>query len=187
MRTQRPGESALLLLDVVEMLAAAGVPYAVVGAMAAAVHGAVRASLDADAIISLPAHRLGELLPACRAAGLDVEIRHGDAEDPIAAVLAVGDAFGNRVDLLSGLRGLDRGAFTRACEVAFQGATLRVIGREDFIAMKAFAGSAQDLADAEAVLAANPGSVDSKLLEQLAVGFGAEAAAAVGALLRRLA
>jgi hypothetical protein len=187
MRARQPGESALLLLDVVEVLAGAGVPYAVVGAMAAAVHGAVRASLDADAVIGLPAHRLGELVPACRAAGLAVELREGDADDPIGAVLTVGDAFGNRVDLLAGLRGLDRGAFARAGEITFQGATLRVIGREDFIAMKAFAGSAQDLADAEAVLAANAGDVDRALLERLAGGFGPEAAAAVAGCLRRLA
>jgi hypothetical protein len=50
--------------------------------------------------------------------------------------------------------------------------------------MKAFAGSPRDLADAEAVLSANGGDVDRPLLEALARGFGPEAAAALGALLR---
>jgi hypothetical protein len=63
-------------------------------------------------------------------------------------LLAVSDAFGNRVDLLAGLRGLDEEAFTRAVNVPFHSETLRVIGKEDFIAMKVFAGGAQDMEDA---------------------------------------
>ncbi len=53
MRTRGPGESALLLLDAVDLMATQRIDYAVVGAMAASVHGAVRASLDADAVLSL--------------------------------------------------------------------------------------------------------------------------------------
>ena len=41
------------MADVAELLAKQGVRYAVIGAMAAAVHGVVRASLDADAIVAL--------------------------------------------------------------------------------------------------------------------------------------
>ena len=48
MRTRRSGESALLLLDAIEVLAREQVGYAVVGAMAASVHGVLRASMDAD-------------------------------------------------------------------------------------------------------------------------------------------
>ena len=53
MRASAPGQSALLMADVAESLARHGVRYAVIGAMAAAAHGVVRASLDADAIVSL--------------------------------------------------------------------------------------------------------------------------------------
>lgn len=49
MKARGPGESALLLLDVVAVLTKAGTAYAVIGAMAAAVHGAIRATTDADA------------------------------------------------------------------------------------------------------------------------------------------
>jgi hypothetical protein len=38
--------------------------------------------------------------------------------------------------------------FERCVDVAFSGATLRVVGREDFVAMKCFAGGPQDMADA---------------------------------------
>jgi hypothetical protein len=53
MRTDAPGQSALLMLDVADVLVRQGVSYAVIGAMAAAVHGVVRASLDADALVLL--------------------------------------------------------------------------------------------------------------------------------------
>lgn len=58
MRAQRPGESALLLLDAIDSLSRSGVSYAVVGAMAASVHGVVRASMDADAILALHSDEL---------------------------------------------------------------------------------------------------------------------------------
>jgi hypothetical protein len=48
MRASGPGESARLLLDVVDVLAARSIDYAVIGALAASLHGAGRASLDAD-------------------------------------------------------------------------------------------------------------------------------------------
>ena len=51
MRTDAAGQSALLMVDVAEILSARGIPYAVIGAMAAAVHGVVRASLDAGALL----------------------------------------------------------------------------------------------------------------------------------------
>jgi hypothetical protein len=53
MRTNRSGESALLLLDVVDLLAVQKIEYAVIGALAASVHGAVRASMDADVVLSI--------------------------------------------------------------------------------------------------------------------------------------
>jgi len=41
------------MADVAELLAEHGVRYAVIGAMAAAAQGAVRAGLDADAVVAL--------------------------------------------------------------------------------------------------------------------------------------
>lgn len=53
MRASGPGESALLLLDVVDVLDARKIPYAVIGATAATVYGAMRASMDADLVVSI--------------------------------------------------------------------------------------------------------------------------------------
>jgi hypothetical protein len=59
-----------------------------------------------------------------------VENKLDEIQNPIAALLALEDAHGNRVDLLIGLRGLDRTALQRSIVVPFQGATLTVLGRE---------------------------------------------------------
>jgi hypothetical protein len=167
------------LLDAIDVLREVDVHYAVIGAMAASVHGVVRASMDADAILALTTSELPDLERRFRAHGLKTELRHGDSDDPIAAVLAVTDSFGNRVDLLVGLRGLDPGVFARTLEVAFQGEQLRVAGREDFIAMKLFAHGPQDLVDAAFALAAGAGTLDMELLERLAARYGPETLAAL--------
>jgi len=183
MRTQRAGQSALLLLDAIEVLTREQVGYAIVGAMAASVHGVIRASMDADALLSITTAELGNLQMRFKAAGFATELRRGDMEDPIAAVLALRDSFQNRVDLLVGLRGLEPEAFSRAIAVAFQGASLRVIGIEDFIAMKVFAGGPKDIADARHALLAAKASIDTNLLLRLAARYGRSAAGELKKLL----
>jgi hypothetical protein len=134
--------------------------------------------MDADAVILLPAHRAAELDRECRAAGFISELRHGDPDDPIGAVLSLGDEFGNRVDLLLGLRGLGADAYSRAAVIPFQNCQLRVVGREDFIAMNLFAHGPQDLIDAEHALLGLE-VPDLELLRKLAAACGAETLAAL--------
>jgi hypothetical protein len=71
MRTRRAGQSALLLLDVIAVLRSEVVEYAVIGAMAASVHGSLRASADADALLSVTVSKLANLSrgSACLLAG----------------------------------------------------------------------------------------------------------------------
>jgi hypothetical protein len=176
MKTRGPGQSALLLLDVVEMLEAEDIAYGVVGAMAASIHAAIRATTDADALLSVSVQRLRRLEKAFGEAGLTTELRRGDAADPIPALLTVGDGHQNRVDLLAGLRGLDPDAFGRCIVVAFAGRKIRVIGREDFIAMKCFAGGPQDVDDARSAVKAAQEPLDVDLLRRLTRRFGRGAA-----------
>ena len=176
MRTLRAGQSALLLLDAVAVLKREAIEYAVIGAMAASVHGALRATADADALLSVSVSKLAGLSRTFRKAGFDTELRRGDADDPIPAMLVVSDAHGNRVDLLGGLRGLDQQLFSRAVEVPFSGEILRIVGREDFIAMKCFAGGPQDIADASLALRSAMELVDLDLLRRVTRRFGRNAA-----------
>ena len=184
MRPTGVGQSALLLLDAIAVLTSERVDYAVIGAMAASIYGVVRASLDADAVLSLGQHKQSDLERTFRAAGFQTELRLGDADDPIPAVLQLTDRFENRVDLLVGLRGLERDAFARVVEVQFQGVALRVIGREDFIAMKVFAGGPQDRSDAKSAITAAGGHLDLALLRRLTQRYGRAASDSLERLLR---
>lgn len=172
MKATGPGQSTLLLLDVAKVLVKENIAYAVIGAMAAAVHGAIRATTDADALLSVTLSRLGTLKKAFKRAGFESELRLGDAEDPIPALLLLRDRHGNRVDLLAGLRGLDPDAFSRLIILPFQGSTIPVISREDFIAMKCFAGGPQDIADAEIALRLRDAEVNIELLRRVTRRFG---------------
>lgn len=57
------------------------------------------------------------------------------------------------------------------------------MGREDFIALMAFAGGPQDLADASAALIAAGPAIDMPLLQRLTGRYGRDAAAALEKLL----
>ncbi len=185
MSATRPGQSLLLLLDVVARLDEQHIEYGVVGALAASVYGTVRATIDADALVSMSPSRLAGLQKKLRKAGLVATLRRGDSDDPIPALLAISDQFGNRVDLLGGLRGLDPEAFKRTLQVAFSGTTLRIIGREDFIAMKCFAGGPQDIADAQEAIKVSDSPIDLDLVRRVTRRFGRPAADALEGLLAK--
>jgi predicted nucleotidyltransferase len=176
MRAKASGESTLLLVDAVHVLRTAQVDYAIIGAMAASVHGVIRASRDADALLSITAAALPGLERSFKAAGFITELRHGDADDPISAVLTLHDEFENRVDLLVGIRGFDPQAFSRTIDVPLDGESLRFVSLEDFIAMKIFAGSPQDVSDATTALEVATEPLDINLLRQLAKRYGADSA-----------
>ncbi|MGE3828967.1 MAG: hypothetical protein AB7G76_15100 [Steroidobacteraceae bacterium] len=171
------------MADIAGLLEARGVRYAVIGAMAAAVHGVVRASLDADAVVALHVREAQALRQALIEEGFEAAVRTGDADDPIPGLLEIKDRHGNRVDLLLGLRGMDPELLTRTRQVRLGDATLEFVSREDFIAMKAFAGGPVDLEDARAVIDLDPGTLNLELLRRLAQRFGRDAARAVEQLI----
>jgi hypothetical protein len=178
-----PGQSLLLLLDVVVLLDEQRIAYGVVGALAASVYGTVRATTGADALVSVSAAKLGSLEKTLRKKGLTAKLHRGDIDDPVLSLLAISDRFSNRVDLLGGLRGLDPAAFERTLAVPFSGRTLRIIGREDFIAMKCFAGGPQDMTDAQEALRSAGRRIDLDLLRRVTRRFGRPAADALERLL----
>jgi hypothetical protein len=182
-RATRAGQSALLLLDVVDVLVSQEIDYAVIGALAASIHGAVRASMDADAVVSLGLNAAQRLQQLFEAMSLQTELNRGDAEDPIPGLLRLSDQFGNRVDLLIGLRGMETDAYSRTLVVPFQGTALKFIGREDFIAMKVFAGGPVDIADATRAITAAGTSLDKTLTRRLAARYGRDASTALSKLI----
>ena len=112
MRTQRAGQSALLLLDVVQILQQENIGYAVIGAFALSAHGVVRGSTDVDALLCTTPGRLAKLRTLFDRADFRAELRRGDADDPIPAMLVLHDGYNNHVNLLGGLRGMDPAVFS---------------------------------------------------------------------------
>ena len=185
MRAKGPGQSALLLLDVIGVLNALRVPYAIVGAMAASFYGVVRASLDADAVVSLRAGRVdvNTLVERIEKAGLKNTYRTGDFREPIGATLRVEDPFNNRADLLMDIRGMTDAAFARAVDAHVRKVKVRMIGLEDFLAMKLFAGSPKDLSDAAGALAVSSRTLKLALLREVVQPYGRDASQRLRALL----
>jgi predicted nucleotidyltransferase len=129
-----------------------------------------------DVLLFTTSQRLAKLRTRFDRAGFDTELCRGDADDPIPAMLILSDSHNNHVDLLGGLRGMDPAIFSRIVEVPFMGVDLRIIGREDFIAMKCFAGGPQDILDAQSAYRSAQGPVDLDLLRAVARRFGRHAA-----------
>ena len=78
--------------------------------MAAAVHGVVRASLDADAIVALQVREAQALRQSLIEEGYEVVLRTGDVDDPIPGLLEIRDRHSNRVTCCSACA-----AWTRNC------------------------------------------------------------------------
>ena len=66
--------------------------------------------------------------------------------------------------------------FSRTMKIPFMGLTLRIVGREDFIAMKCLAGGPQDLIDARSAYRNAPGPINLDLMRTVTRRFGREAA-----------
>lgn len=176
MRTSQPGQSALLFLDAAEILQREKVAYAVTGAFALSVHGTIRGTMDVDAVVHASTRQLASLRKMFERAGFQTELRRGDPDDPIPAMIVLRDTYGNQVELLGGLRGMDPEVFSRTLEVPFLGATLHFVGLEDFIAMKCFAGVPQDILDARDAYVGAQRPVDLDLLRAATRRFGRAAA-----------
>lgn len=174
MKIQGPGESALLLLDVIKRLNQYDIPYAVIGSFAASFYGLVRASLDVDAMVSAKGReeKMEQLVTTLEQSGLRVEKRSPDSADPVRGMICVQDQYQNRVDLLTGIKGMPEDFYTRVTTAVFMGASVQIIGLEDFIAMKIFAGGLKDIQDATGVLKVSSEKMDLALLKRLTSSYG---------------
>ncbi|MEA2081127.1 MAG: nucleotidyltransferase [Elusimicrobiota bacterium] len=172
MRAKNYGESLLLLLDIADELNNLKIPYAVIGAAAVSVYGLPRASLDADAVIQIERGEENKFCIALKKKGIVTELRKGACDDPISTVIKAKDKYGNRVDLLSGIRSVKHDIFSRAKKVKFRKDFLTVTAPEDLIVMKALAGSYQDIEDIKGIIQVWGKKLDKTLLREIIAGYG---------------
>lgn len=131
------------------LLNAHGVPHALIGAAALAAHGVARSTYDID-LLTTDTRVLGRgLRTALDHEGVTVDIRWGDAEDPLAGVVRIETAGDRPVDIILGKHEWQ----TRAVERADHGPEgAPVVRPRDLVLLKLYAGGAQDLWDVRELL-----------------------------------
>ncbi len=142
------------LLDrVTAILDRAGVPYAVIGAAAMATHGVARSTHHID-LLALAGSCLDRALWAPLAnAGVSVSVTRGDAADPLAGVVRFQDSGKRPVDLVVGRHRWQARVLERARPAVVQGSRVPAAQARDLVALKLFAGGAQDAWDIAQLLA----------------------------------
>lgn len=162
---------AALLRSVVAALDAARVPFMLTGSLAAAYHGAGRATMDIDLVIDPTAPQLRALVRSLAGAGTYVS---GDAAEE---ALAHRSMF-NVVDTTSGwkadlivrkIRAFSETEFARRQPTEYEGCPLWVASVEDVIVAKLEwarqSGSARQLEDVAALVRIHAGRLDRPYLE----------------------
>lgn len=161
-----PDKTLALAEQVSKMAVGLGIPTALIGAAALAVHGYARGTQDIDLAAAVPPDALRRLREAAQVAGLRAELRLPDEDDPLGGVLVVSaseDEDHNPTDVVEVVNFLNllRPSANPAAEaiarsVRLEGLQLRCVAMADLVALKLYAGSRRDLADIVEVLAHNP-------------------------------
>ena len=140
----------MTLLDRVgASLDAEGIPHALIGAAALAAAGVARSTFDIDLLTGDPRVLREEIWTRLRAAGVFVEIRRGDADDPLGGVVRLELAGERPVDLIVAKHAWQSRAVERAGRV---GDGPAVVSPPDLILLKLYAGGTQDLWDIRELL-----------------------------------
>jgi hypothetical protein len=136
---------------VMSHLRGADVPHAIVGAAALAAAGVVRSSLDLD-LLTLDERVLDRpFWTVLAVGGVQIDVRRGDLDDPLAGVARVTAHSERPVDVIVGRYGWQQRAIERA-RVLPTGE--HVVLASDLVLLKLYAGGAQDLWDIQQLLAA---------------------------------
>jgi len=121
-----------------------GIAHALIGAAALAARGVARSTYDID-LLTTDARVLNpNTWDSLRADGANVDIRRGDADDPLGGVVRIDAETDRPVDLILGKHAWHGRAVTRAEHVP--GGPPVVLAR-DLVLLKLYAGGPQDLWD----------------------------------------
>lgn len=137
---------------VMAALQGAGIPYALIGAGALAVHGVTRATFDFDLLVLDSSCLRPDFWASLESGGVSVEVRKGDLTDPLAGVVRFKRAGEGHVDVVVGKFQWQRRILDRAVLRAVAEANLPVVRADDLILLKLFAGGAQDAWDIQQLL-----------------------------------
>lgn len=165
-----------LLAEVSRGLAARGVPHALIGAGALAVHGVSRSTFDLDLLVT-DASVLAEGAWSALGAGVSVDARRGDPEDPLAGVVRLSREGSRSVDVVVGRGAWQAALLARAPVTALGEVTLPVVTPADLVLLKLYAGGPQDAWDVEQLLAVTDRAATARSVEAVLPRLPAAAAA----------
>lgn len=140
-----------LLARVVQVLQERQIPFALIGAAAMAAHGVSRSTFDTD-LFSVGAPALDDgMWRGLAADGVDVDVRHGDEDDPLLGVVRC--VHGEQaIDLVVGRSAWQREVIARAAPTHVFSLDLPIVLVEDLILLKLYAGGIQDRWDIQQLL-----------------------------------
>jgi predicted nucleotidyltransferase len=134
-----------LLGIVTDLLRARGTSFALIGAAAMAIHGVSRATTDIDLLVVDP--RVLDREHWTGSPAVDVSIRPGGIDDPLAGVVRVRQGSAAPLDVVVGNARWQADIVAAATPTGVLGLTLPVARRADLILLKLYAGGPQDIAD----------------------------------------
>jgi len=145
-----------LLNRVGDLLSTASVPHALIGAAALAVRGIARSTFDIDLLTTDTRVLRDDWWTPLIADDVTVDVRRGDADDPLAGVVRITTPGERPVDLVVGRHAWQTRAVERAERMA---GGPPVVTALDLILLKLYAGGAQDIWDVRELLR-QPGAED---------------------------
>lgn len=134
---------------VMSALDARGIAHALIGAAALAAAGVARSTLDLDLLTVDPRVLDQAGWAALRDAGVEVEVRRGDSDDPLAGVVRLSMTGERPVDIILGRHAWQGRAVDRAQQLP---SGFRVVMPRDLVLLKLYAGGTQDLWDIRQLL-----------------------------------
>lgn len=158
-----------ILARVVAELTAASIPHCLIGAGALAAHGVARSTIDLDLLVADPACLAPSMWRPLEDEGLQVEVRRGDSDDPLAGIVRIAGPASRPVDVVVGRWLWQARIAERARPIVAGGVELPVALPADLVLLKLYAGGPQDAWDIGALLVDDDGTlaaqVDARVAE----------------------
>jgi hypothetical protein len=163
--SEPPADPSLALAaTVADILGQAGLEGVLIGAIALAVHNYPRSTTDVDFATDVnPFSHLRALGTALQAAGLAVDVRMPDADDPLGGVVHVHNERGGSVQVVNYYNprsdrpsSLGRDSIRTAVPAGIEGLDVRVVDLPHLVALKLYAGGPKSTTDVIGLLEANP-------------------------------
>ena len=160
----------ILLADVAAVLRRREVPFAMIGAAAMAVHGVSRSTADLD-LLAMDPRCLDPAVWQELTSTTDVDVRLGDAEDPLRGVVRFRRPDDSVVDVVVGRPAWQRDVLARASlRSDYQ---VPVVTLSDLILLKLYAGGSHDAWDVEQLLAVDTSGAAAREVENRLPALGA--------------